>query len=432
MLTRHFYKEDEVNAALMWACSTGRIREGLFWTQELIDSNNAMEALRILIHAWILFVGVRKMSWIQQASKLCSAETFEEDDLILLAYQLLNFPVENHDNTCLSLLYLGTQNPTEIPDRLNEKGWIDPKDISLRASVHRCVAQGKCELLWYLLRTEWNDSCWTMLSEACSQQEKKEYFTILQNIETFLQDPTKTWFFRALAVSFACCPSALFRESSKVLPMTMRDFVQKDRAHWESILGRKERREYSIPKDCLYWVTERGNLTYYDSTTDEIPDLLLYLSGNEYWNEALGHKTFDDLTEEEKVDFLELYMPDGHPMTWDKKEIEKSHGAGSLRLNEAPSHIKWLRTWYRSLESCLIWRGWEKAFQVASTLEDLELNSFYLDHQMIWKETVQQWNTCPVKKQLVLKEVEKESTLVFENYPVEPEVESDGEDEEDD
>ena len=124
-------------------------------------------------------------------------------------------------------------------------------------------------------------------------------------------------------------------------------------------------------------------------------------------------------------------MPDGHPMTWNSKEIEKSHGSGVLRLNEIPSHIKWLKIWYRSCESSLIWRGWERAFQVASNLEDLDLNCFYAENQIIWKETLQKWNLAPVKKILILKSTIQEPELVFEKHEIdrEEDVEVEVEDE---
>lgn len=414
MLTRHFYKEDEVNSALLWSCATGRVREGLFWTQELIDSNCALDALRILVHAWILFVGVRRLSWLEQACKLWSAETFEEEELILLAYQLLMIPVEHHDVTCLGLLYLGTQDLEKTPERLLAKGWSDTTDTSIQAMIHRSIAQGKCEYLWYFLRSEWNTDTLKMLSDACSQTEKKKGLEWIQTIQVILNDDTKIWFLRAIAVSVACCPEKILRESFQPVPTQVREGFRNDLNQWEKDIGRKDRRQYSIPRDCLYWVTERGNLTYYDSTVEEIPDLLLHLSGNSYWDEALGGLPFDDLTEEDKVNFLELYFPDGHPMTWSSKELEKSHGSGALRIQEIPSHTKWLRSWIRNKQSCLIWKGWERAFQVASALEDLELNSYYETHQTIWKEHRDSWKLSPVKKQLVIKSVEQVQELQFE------------------
>jgi len=54
MITRHFYKEDEVFAALLYCVTRGRAREAVFWAQELIDSNLADECVRQLIHSAIL------------------------------------------------------------------------------------------------------------------------------------------------------------------------------------------------------------------------------------------------------------------------------------------------------------------------------------------------------------------------------------------
>lgn len=428
MLTRHFYKEDEVRSALMWCCCFGRVREALFWNQELIDSNCGEDALRILIHAWILFYGIGCVRWIQHAYELWSSDGFGEEDLQLLAYQLVSLPNHCHDSTILSLLYLGTQEFGNAPDRLTNKGTIPDTGRSLfEQTVYRAVAQGKCEYLWYLLRSEWNTpSLWNLLSSATNNPEKKEYLQTFQKIETLMGDELKVWFFRALAVATVTCPEPIFQKSNKELPKELNKTFQEDCKRWEENLGKKMRREYSIPKDCLYWVTERGNTTFYESTLDEIPDLLLYLGSNAYWKEALNNTDFDDFTEQEKLDFLESYMPDGHPMTWDKKELEKSHGSGVLRKEETPNHCKWLRIWIRSTESSLVWRGAERAYQIANTFPDLDINTFYAEHETLWKEHMSNWNLNPVKKILVLK-TDIPETFTFEKHPEQPEVSEESE-----
>ena len=49
MITRHFYKQDEVLAALVFCICTNRSREAVFWAQELIDSNLILECFQTLV-----------------------------------------------------------------------------------------------------------------------------------------------------------------------------------------------------------------------------------------------------------------------------------------------------------------------------------------------------------------------------------------------
>ena len=91
--------------------------------------------------------------------------------------------------------------------------------------------------------------------------------------------------------------------------------VQKSLAEWASALGRRSRREYPIPRDCLYGCTARGLMLNTATTLHEFGDLLEQMEAGAYWSEALEGRAFVELSIDEQFEFTTNYFPDGHPMT---------------------------------------------------------------------------------------------------------------------
>ena len=403
MYTRHFYKVDEVYAAITFATAFGRVREAMFWAQELLDSNLGLDCLKSLFHSWILFRGVGSFEWLSVALAVWKSGEIEDSTILLLTYQLASLPSSARDSTPLTLMYL-TFGTTQ-PDLLLESGCaLDDSRPLYEQSILRAARQKKAEMLWLLLRTQFTGDhplIWKWLSEATVQQTPQH--TILENLqelEKLLEDPTKTFFLYALGVGTVCLSSSALKESCKPLRAEIDPTLQKEIEEWNAYLGRKLRRVFEIPRDSLYWVTERGQKPYTYSTVSELPDLLLDFEASEYWSEALEGKSFDDLTDLEKFAFLEAYLPDGHPMTWDPKEIAKSHGDGCLRPGEDATLQKWQRMWIRTTESRVIWKGWDRASKMNISTQD-DLIALFQENKDAWKSQLEHWKLTPVKKILV-------------------------------
>jgi hypothetical protein len=402
MYTRHFYKVDEVYSALTYTTAFGRVREAVFWAQELLDSNLGLDCLKSLFHSWILFRGLGSFQWLSAALTTWESGEIEDEQILLLTYQLGSLPLSTRDSTPLTLMYLTFGE--KQPDFLLEKGCSldDPRSIYEQA-ILRAASQKKTETLWLLLRKYFTDDhtlIWKHLLVAMEGQPTQlQILEQLQTLHRLLEDSTKTFFLYALAVGSVCLSSTALKESYKPLRPEIDGPLKKELTEWNMLLGRKSRRLLEIPRDCLYWVTDRGQKPYTYSSVTELPDLFLDLEASEYWSEALESKSFHDLSDLEQFAFLETYFPDGHPMTWSKEEISKSHGDGALRPNEEMTLQKWQRIWIRGTESRVLWKGWERASKLNVSIQD-DLVELFQKHKMDWHTQLESWKLTPVKKVL--------------------------------
>lgn len=405
MYTRHFYKEDEVVAALMYCTAFGRIQEAVFWAQELLDTNLGLQCLKTLFHSWLLFRGVGAIQWLEHCLNVWKSEDIEDDAILLLTYQLASLPLTTRDSTAITLTYLCLEDrKNKTPDRLLANGVNEDSEMdNWKKAIYRAAAQKKTEFLWLLLRKYWfedEEMFWKLCFEVCREQDRHVAIKQLQEFSQLLDDAMLDYFIFAVAVGCIGLSEKQWKQSHQSLRQDLDDICKKLIENCKELLGRKERRKFTIPRDCLYWVTDRGQMNYKCSTLVEIPDLFLYLETSEYWFEALGEKSFEDLSELDKLSFLETYFPDGHLLSWSKDELAKSHGDGVLSPNETPSLQKWQRIWIRNTESRLIWKGWKRASNIELSI-DYGLHDLYHERKDAWEEEYTSWNLEPVIKKLV-------------------------------
>jgi len=385
MITRHFYKQDEVLAALVFCICTNRPHEAVFWAQELIDSNLILECFQTLVISWTKLKSIGGLAWFTSAMALWDSGELDEEKVILLTYQLACCFVR--DVSPLTLLVLSLKKYPKVPERLRTKavGW--------EALFRAAVAERKVAFAWLLLRIEWMDhpeAVWDLL-ESLSPQVKvlraAEKVEFLEGME---------WVLRAIAVA------SLFPHPTSTLREVIAPDIEKSRREWAAAMGGKVRRDYAIPRDCLYGITERGRMLNTESTVNELGDLLEQMEIAPYWSEALGGRAFVDLSIEEQLEFTELYFPDGHPVTWLAAEKEKSHGYGALRPDEEIETVKYWRTWIRREKSLLIWKGVDQIYaELEGKKGPLNYGELYAEALPSWREEMDGWCLEPAKKVLV-------------------------------
>ena len=386
MITRHFYKQDEVLAALVFCICTNRAREAVFWAQELIDSNLILECYQTLVVSWTKLKSIGGLAWFTSAMASWDSGELDEEKVILLTYQLACCFVR--DASPLVLLVLSLKKYPTVPERLRTKavGW--------EALFRAAVAERKVAFAWLLLRIEWMDhpeAVWKLL-ESLSPQVKvlraAEKVEFLEGME---------WVLRAIAVA------SLFPHPKSTVRELVAPDIEKSRHEWAAAMGGKVRREYAIPRDCLYGITERGRMVNTETTMDELGDLLEQMEIAPYWSEALGGRAFVDLSIDEQLEFTELYFPDGHPVTWLTAEKEISHGYGVLRPDEEIETVKYWRTWIRREKSLLIWKGVDQLYvELEGKNGPLDYGELYTESLPSWREEMRTWCLEPAKKILIV------------------------------
>jgi len=285
----------------------GRALETAFWTQELLDSNYTSQLWTILTEAWLWFSLATDVHWITDREGL---------DVHLAAYRLASGP---KDNSLWAVLCI---NPVEMPDTLCA---LQPKTMPftkpcLEKYLHIALYQKKgLAASWAALR----------LGDDAAKQ-----VTMLP---------------LALPQPLLICASVLWACSSgsPEFRPSMNQEIVSHLAKWAALKGRRSRRLYEIPVECLYGLTARGCMSQKASTLEElrqIHDLLIAQQG-----------LSDDDTKEA---FYETFFPDDIPDEWSLKDQMQSHGHGVLRAGEQLSLAKLGRIWFQA-ESRYAWGFYE-------------------------------------------------------------------------
>jgi hypothetical protein len=319
MFTRHFYRFDEVRAALLYSIMKGRALEVAFWTQELLDSN--LSVWTILTEAWLWFSLATDPHWIT-----------ERNDPQLAAYRLASGPKDN------SLWAVLCVSPVDMPD-------------TLCANVPKSMPYTKPCLEKYLYlalhQKKGLAACWAALRLGM------DAFKQVTSLSLDLPQP------------LLICASVLWTCSRSIPEFrpSMNQEVMSHLAKWSTLSGRRSRRLYEIPMECLYGITKRGCMSQKVSTIIEIRRIHDILA---------AHITDDDALEA----FYQATFPDDIPDEWSLEDQRKSHGQGILRTGEQLSLAKLGRIWFQA-ESRYAWGFYEW------TKEDRFIEEGPLDFQLI-------------------------------------------------
>jgi hypothetical protein len=410
MLTRHLYRYDEVRAALLWCIVSRRTTEGLFWAQELLDSQCYTELFQVLFEGWLWSVGISRLEWFRQFWILFEKPDVNETELLQLVNELLRLPVR--DSTTLQVLFRAPiQSVERLPPTPKTEAFLPIvstiANTPLKQTIIRYFRLGKVLSAWRLAcqlsREEGEDAWWEFLSryELVSQGSPcvRQCFEGFRGVCTslFPEDESIRLACEATAIGFLCLSPANQRKSIYTLSETEIDtYSNSCLTEWKALEGRRKRRVYAPPSDCLSWITSRGCNPYTKTTIKEVRNLtidILHEKGCPFWQEALDtHNPWqnDDAFEI----FWDTCFPDDIPDEWSLEDQKKSHGEGILRPNEQPSLSKLVYKWFFRVPSLLVWNAnkelrnscqeavwnhmnaWTAGYEtVYSQLHDIELQS---------------------------------------------------------
>lgn len=421
-LTRHLYRLEEVSAALMWCLVSRRIKESVFWTQELIDSGYITELWNILFRTWALYVGIGRIEFVRQLVLFQQKDELSDDDIVDLVCGFCRMPAEDNDASALTLLSLGLVCPLQ-PDRVGKpklleivSSKIETQDAFEQTFLAACL-QGKTIFAWLLVRGFWDtrdDHIWKLLHAV---QNVKTGSPVLRHILTILQEKSAErcgWLCRAIAVAAVCLNSKQLAESQHAMICECVPHIAKERQEWKAAEGRRSRRIFTIPSDCLYYITARGRTPYTVSNLDEIRNISFKTLGScPFWAEQLD--AYRPLDSDECLErFWDEQFPDDIPDEWSLDDQKKSHGDGFCGPDEKPSLTKFLRKWYRrgSMPCRAVWLGLPEALRILGQMElegvisDIEIgfDELYFAQAEVWQAAVRGWNLAPKDK--VLFEIE--------------------------
>jgi hypothetical protein len=399
MFTRHLYEDDEVVEALRWCIRKGRTKEALFWALELLDSEMKDTLIQELYMTWLWYVGIGNL-----AALLSFANLETDTDLLSFVCGLSRLSDKARDRSTFVLLLYGTLDETQ-PDRASDFPCLYALFQSMNCSALEkafasSVYQGKARLAFDLSRSLWSTP--RRIYEILDRiQQIKHKGALSEAISLFeLNETMAEWESRACAIASVSLEKKRLTDSLKPLNLELPAELVASVEEWKEVVGRRKRRCFSIPHECLYYGTKRGRLSNKESTLKTLYSVSEEtLDGCPFWTRVIEEEV-PWLDDDRKEAFYKIYFPDDIPDEWSKQDQEKSHSWGCLINAEMPTYRKYIDRWLHTLPARSVWLSNRDLLKLCS-----EENVWNTVFNKDWDSVVSTWCLTPVKKrQLVIAE----------------------------
>ena len=404
LYTRHFYRIDEVKAALQLSITNKRSEEALFWTLEFIESEEFETLKSVLLNTWFHVIGLANIHILKDIFEL----TNDENIVFKLVYSMCYV---KRDIT-LPIMYLyGASKTTykgrnilfELPKELVQD------DKYLDTFIRSCML-GKYLDAWLLSISLWkNKSMNTYIEKILSHKYNNP---IMFDLYIYLTNSkiVNKWYLRCALVGLSCFAEKYYEVPTNYYKSYY--YLNSTIQSWKNSVTHRKRRVYSIPKECLYGRTYRGTMTYHDSNDEELHDPHYLLQNqNAYKNILKWYSSFEEFYRDSSgyEHFMDLYFPDDIPDEWNRLEREKSHGSGVNQKCDTPNIRRYFTRWVDMKYNCKIW---DKELIVNQCLQSLSnsIYSYYIEDNLFEKyeeklDTEKQtWNLNSLK--MVLSAIE--------------------------
>lgn len=356
-LSRHFFRLDEVAASLRYALIERRIEEGMYWTEELIDSEEYGLLLKIIIDVWVFTIGpLGRLSLLPTISQ--AVEAPGPAVLRLLSFSILRCPKSIADGSVLAIAVLALEDLKDVAnclemqmEKMNLNGKTKGPDACVTTALERrdlrtavkYIFRGGAVSGLILERREYIVAIRKLLA-AAKAVNSRIWVVIWSIIDAIILTMTVKEF--AAATAGAALTAQLSAGMEEML------------AEWQQAVGKRGRRRFKVQTVAIKWLTARGRMSYKESTESELMrgDVWRLLEGCRYWDRKAAEfgltdglsaaaKAMDEETEEALEGFINFAFPDDIPDEWSVADRQLSHGDGFLVPGTAPSRANWLRSW---------------------------------------------------------------------------------------
>ncbi len=361
-LSRHLFRLDEVAAALRYSIVNRRIEEGMFWTLELIDSEEIELLFDVLFESWVFTVGAKRFAlltgFIKTAQKIVSSPVDAANSLLLLSFSLLKLPSTCSDGSIAAIPILVNENIRQneitmrmhkltIDNVMNDDEFLQiiRRGNALKAALHRRLsgAAAAATIPIYLKERAEMQLLIRQLPSICMRCRGPAWPQILETMEILV----------------LCMTDADWAESIMELPAELSAGMQECIEGWRALTGRRARRIFEVPKWCLKWQTARGR-TYYArrgepfiTNVAELREPWHAMGGCRFWDRMaaaygciVNGRHIYGATEDAWEAFVNAAFPDDIPDEWSLEAQLMSHGEGTVAPGGSPSAIQWLRSWF--------------------------------------------------------------------------------------
>jgi hypothetical protein len=308
---------------------------------ELLDSGMVEEFFESLRKIWLLGFGINALGWYKTFLAVEAEEVLDASSAINLVISLCRIGItRGRDTTALAIIGSTLSAERTAPSSLTHLEGID-------SYFAAAVLQGRTISAWRAAGVIGA----SILHEVAVEKHGDAGLEVIGLLEKF----------PPLLIGALCLPrGVLTSRLAAANPGTLSE-VERALPEWERDLGRRSRRIYTLPHQCLYLLTERGRTTVYTSADSKLRGSLERpgkLWGSVYWDsvaeEAGGWEVIRNISEKREA-FYATHFPDDIPDEWSLAERAKSHGFGSLQKDEVPSVKKFYRSWFGTIGSAVVW-----------------------------------------------------------------------------
>lgn len=331
MYTRHFYKSDEVRAALQYAIHRSRTIEALFWLKELDDSKDT-SIQNVLFSCWFHSVGLTDLGILKKILKF--------EDTYNVVCTMSSNSIKTGGLKLHYLYALTDENVAKIPPfKLDPLLHNKSKDLE---NLARVVLLHNTSSALKLSKNAWCDTWILRIANYKLNTEQLELITLLLNHKY-----RYNWYVRCAIICILCMTKL---ELSTAFPpctaLTVENAMHLD--NWDNCIGRKTRRVYAIPQECLYGLTSRGKMTYTQTNIRELYDHDNLIKGQYVYKDIIRHYgSYEAFMEDTQVydTFMYTHFPDDIPDEWSLELQMKSHGIGVNQSIDTPVLRRYITRW---------------------------------------------------------------------------------------
>lgn len=362
-LTRHLYESDEVVAALQLSLRNSDKTAALFWTYELVVSDELPLALQTLHGTWlrwgaphdhyILTLDFSPALVYRVAAACAAAATSPPIDLLNAAADVLTPPTGNVLGVTKRQQEARHLRADAFAKKVAETGETDIMTakqwwLSIEEAMRTASPAAAMWFLQWVQPVLCADTIWSAIASMTT--DHRPIVTSLRKEAS--AHPTCQLLHQAAAVLF------LARYGQEMPPPVMVAEAEADRqwAAWSVQTGRRKGRVLAIPAAALHAGTTRGQLSAAYTNIDDCrnPQTLLPTACR-FWRTVVARAGLTINSDREDVEFpsddaLEAfyatYFPDDTPDEWSAADQQKSHGRGCAETAQPDPTILYVRDTY--------------------------------------------------------------------------------------
>jgi len=343
MLTRNLYDLQEVKASLAYALLVRKLRESLFWAQEILASECGWELSDVLIRFWLQYccpydmtlpVAIKMLDYegdmdkkiIDVIMRLISAQTGENKIMEIFVEGFNKYPFP-----CYNVKVIKKEAP--FARLLSEKSGI-PAVICLK--IWNALTKGEVSRAWHIAFREGKEGAVANLIPLLAEKIPEKTITCLLELSTIQEFKIHSYIacFLLIGLSKAERTRALKKTEieNDTIPGLMLSVTS-----WIKKQGKRSARVHAIEPRALYGLEKKAEL-------EELYDIYPCLKdATPFWQRIIaGYDLADD---HKKEDFYDTWFPSDIPDEWSLEDQQMSHRVNSTEAEDDP--LKFLEIFYR-------------------------------------------------------------------------------------